>query len=103
MEEILVILLLVIFFVLLSVKKNVNQKFSALQAKIDALTAELKRSRQLARQPEEGKLMSKDEIVEQAFKKPAPIPEKKAFEPEAIEEEEEVEEEQVEMDEPVAD
>jgi uncharacterized membrane protein len=73
MEEVFVVLLLIIFFILLSVKKSINQKFTALQDRIDALSAELKRARQ--QQPHEAeRSILRDEIIEQAFKKPVPTP-----------------------------
>ena len=50
MDEFLVILLLVIFFLLISLKKSVSEKFKALQDKIDMLTAELKKARSTSQQ-----------------------------------------------------
>ena len=73
MESVFFILVLFIFFLLLNIKNGINKKFTALQDKIDALTAELKRSRQLPYRETE-KSMLRDEIVEQAFKKPVPTP-----------------------------
>ena len=71
MESVFFILVLFIFFLLLNIKNGINKKFTALQDKIDALTAELKRSRQLPYRETE-KSMLRDEIVEQAFKKTCP-------------------------------
>jgi uncharacterized membrane protein len=45
MEAVMVILLLVMFFVMISIKNTINNKFNDLREKIDALSAELKKHR----------------------------------------------------------
>ena len=82
MDEFLIILLLVIFFLLISLKKSVSNKFKTLQDKIDVLTAELKKARPVSQQSEIKKSVLEDEAVQRAFTKPAavvsPAPAKKA-------------------------
>ncbi len=82
MDEFLIILLLVIFFLLISLKKSVSNKFKTLQDKIDVLTAELKKARPVSQQSEIKKSVLEDESVQRAFTKPAavvtPEPAKKA-------------------------
>ena len=82
MDEFLIILLLVIFFLLISLKKSVSNKFKTLQDKIDVLTAELKKARPVSQQSETKKSVLEDEAVQRAFTKPAtlvsPPPAKKA-------------------------
>src|SRR5688572_22034153 len=78
MEEFLVILLLVIFFLLISLKKSVSNKFKALQDKIDILSAELKKARLAPQQPEIEKSVLEDEAIQRAFAKPAAVPSREA-------------------------
>src|SRR5688572_18398284 len=82
MDEFLIILLLVIFFLLIGLKKSVSNKLKTLQEKIDVLTAELKKARPVSQQFETKKSVLEDEAVQRAFTKPAtvvsPPPAKKA-------------------------
>ena len=73
MEEVLFIILLVIFFLLLSVKKSFTQKFKTLQDKIDALSDELKRVRQMPSRSETKASVFEDDVIQRTFKKPAPV------------------------------
>ncbi len=73
MDEFLIILLLVILFLLISLKKSVSQKFKTLQDKIDILTAELKKARPASQQSEIKKSVLEDEAVQRAFTKPAAV------------------------------
>ena len=81
MDGLLVVILLVLFFLLLNIKKSVSEKFKTLQDKIDLLSAELKKARSSPQQPETKKSVFEDEQVQRAFAKPSPIvssePEKK--------------------------
>ena len=82
MDEFLILLLLVIVFLLISLKKSVSQKFKTLHDKIDILTAELKKARSASQQSEIKKSVLEDEPVQRAFIKPATVvsaePSKKA-------------------------
>ena len=73
MEGVLVIFLLVIFFLLLSVKKGITNKIQILQDKIDGLSAEIKKGRVVA-PVETRKPLSEDDAVQSAFSKPSPVP-----------------------------
>ena len=73
MDEFLIILLLVIFFLLISLKKSVSNKFKTLQDKIDVLTADLKKARPVSQQSEIKKSVLEDDAVQRAFTKPAPV------------------------------
>jgi uncharacterized membrane protein len=73
MDEFLIVLLLVIFFLLISLKKSVSQKFKTLQDRIDILTAELKKARPASGQSEIKKSPLEREAVQAAFTKPAAI------------------------------
>lgn len=73
MDEFLILFLLVIFFLLISLKKTVSNKFKTLQDKIDILSAELKNARLAPQRPEVEKPVLEDEEVRQAFTKPAPV------------------------------
>src|SRR3990170_7968396 len=96
MEEVLFILLLVIFFLLLSVKRSVNQKLKTLQDKIDALSAELKRARQMPSKLEAKPPVLEDDVIQSTFKKPAPvIPKEEAIKDPEIKKEEARKEETV--------
>ncbi len=69
MEAILVILFLIIFFILLSIKNSISNKFQILQEKIDLLSTELKKQRQTTAHPE-AKKSTAEEGVRPAFKMP---------------------------------
>src|SRR5688572_10608490 len=73
MDEFLIILLLVIFFLLIGLKKSVSNKLKTLQEKIDVLTAELKKARPVSQQFETKKSVLEDEAVQRAFTKPASV------------------------------
>lgn len=87
METVIFLLLLVIFFVILNVNKNVNARFRELQERIESLSAELKRARQSVQQPAATKSLLKDEAIISAFEKVAPpTPKEEERTPEIIEE-----------------
>ena len=73
MEAVFFILGLCIFLLLINVKNSISSKFRALQEKIDALSAELKKVRQYPSQPTEKKSLLEDEIISSVIKTADPL------------------------------
>jgi uncharacterized membrane protein len=63
MEEVLFILVLVIFFLVLNVKNSITSKFRTLQERIDALSAELKKVERPSALPTQKHVIPEDDIV----------------------------------------
>src|SRR5688500_10135043 len=63
MEEVLFILVLVIFFLVLNVKNSITSKFRTLQERIDALSAELKKVERPSALPTQKHVTPEDDIV----------------------------------------